>query len=590
MRSRHRLFITLAGVLFILASLTRGEVISIESPMPPPEWAHAQRAVLKESVAAAVEFANKYIDSQGHYRGVERWGGNDGPDDVMETFHNWPLAYALGADEGILQTYERIWEGHLDQFQKAKAPSVEMARAGMYSREFITAFDWEHNGEGLAAFYHYGLCRPRNTTYRQRALRYAGFYNGADPKARNYDKEHKIIRSLHNGSLGPKLSPATVYDWGGEAEEGSDRHTRYRTAANIKGDHPLNLCSTTLGMTAYLLTGDRKHADWVLEYAGAWRDRILQNGGNVPTNIGLNGVIGGEWDGKWYGGTFGWNFYPESNSRNYYMRGVRIAMGNAYLLGHDAGYLEPLRKQIENLYAVKKVENGRVLLPNKHGDQGWYGYVPNEHFDVQRDLYLWSMDKTYLERIKRDPWIAYLLGENPKYPEESLRRAQSEVRRRVKAFREDVSTPDMRASDHAQPFNPVQTTVLINLMNGGNDPGASGNLVHARLRYFDPKRRRAGIPEDVAALVDRIEDAAVDVTLINLSQTDERTVTVQTGMYGEHTATDVTAGDQRWSVNAPWFDVRLAPGAGTRLRIGMRRYANQPSLEFPWERIRSSVK
>jgi hypothetical protein len=274
-------------------------------------------------------------------------------------FSRLALGVLAGADDRILEAYERIWEGHLSQFQRAKAPSVEMARAGMYSREFITAFDWEHNGEGLAPFYHYGLCRPRNVMYRQRALRYAGFYNGDDPDARNYDKEHNIIRSLHNGSLGPKLTPATVHDWGGEAEPGSDRHTRYRTAANIKGDHPLNLCSTTLGMTAYLLTGDRKHADWVLEYASAWRDRILQNGGNVPTNIGLNGAIGGEWDGKWYGGTFGWNFYPES-SRNYYMRGVRIAMGNAYLLTHDATYLEPLRKQLENLYAVKKEENGRI--------------------------------------------------------------------------------------------------------------------------------------------------------------------------------------------------------------------------------------
>ena len=137
-----------------------------------------------------------------------------------------------------------------------------------------------------------------------------------------------------------------------------------------------------------MLTGDRKYADWVLEYAGAWRDRILQNGGNVPTNIGLDGKIGGEWDGKWYGGTFGWNFDPGSSSRNYYMRGVRLAMGNAFLLTHDPTYFEPLRKQLENLYAVKKEENGRILLPNKHGDKGWYGYVPNEHFDVQRDLYL----------------------------------------------------------------------------------------------------------------------------------------------------------------------------------------------------------
>jgi hypothetical protein len=589
MRRQHTVYLRLAGALFALASVAYSEVISIESPMPPPAWAYAQRAVLKESVQAAIEFAKKYIDPRGHYRGVERWGGNDGPDDVMETFHNWPLAYSLGADDRILEAYERIWEGHLDQFQKAKAPSVEMARAGMYSREFITAFDWEHNGEGLAGFYHYGLCRPRNVMYRQRAVRYAGLYNGDDPKAPNYDKDHKIIRSLHNGSLGPKLTPATVHDWGGEAEPGSDRHTRYLTAANIKGDHPLNLCSTTLGMTAYLLTGDRNHADWVLQYAGAWRDRILQNGGNVPTNIGLNGAIGGEWDGKWYGGTFGWNFYPESNSRNYYMRGVRIAMGNAYLITHDATYLEPLRKQLENLYAVKKEENGRILLPNKHGDQGWYGYVANEHFDVQRDLYLWSMHKKYLERLVRDPWIGYLTGRNAKYPEEALSRALSEVRRRAKAFRDDTSTPDTRASDHAQPFNPVQTTVLINLMNGGNDPGASGNLAHTRLRYFDPKRQRAGISEDVAALVDTIEDTAVTVTLVNLSQTEERTVVIQTGSYGEHIATEVTAGDRRWSVNAPWFDVRLSPGAGTRMRIGMRRYQNQPSLDFPWERIRNSV-
>ena len=50
-------------------------------------------------------------------------------------------------------------------------------------------------------------------------------------------------------------------------------------------------------------------------------------------------------------------------------------------------------------------------------------------------------------------------------------------------------------------------------MNGGNDPGTSGNVVHARLRYFDSDAQRAGIPEDVAALVDTIEDAAVTVTL-----------------------------------------------------------------------------
>jgi hypothetical protein len=579
-------------VVFLAAAFSAAlysEVIAINTPMPPPAWAYLERALLKESTGAAVEFAAKYIDPRGHFRGLERWGGNDGPDDVMETFHNWPLAHALGASGRLLDLYTRIWEGHLDQFQRAKAPSAEMARNGMYWREFITSFDWEHNGEGLASFYHFGLSRPRDLLYNQRALRYAGFYNGSDPDSANYDKQRKIIRSLHNGSRGPKLTPASVYDWGGEAEPGPDRHTRYKTADNIKGDHPLNLCATTLGMTAFMLTGDRKHADWVLEYAGAWRDRILQNGGNTPTNIGLDGSIGGEWGGKWYGGTFGWNFDPESNSRNYYMRGVRIAMGNAFLLTKDPAYLEPLRRQLDNLYAVKKEENGRILLPNKHGDNGWYGYVPNEHFDVQRDLYLWTMDKRYLDRLARDPWISYLLGKNAQYPEQTLRSAIADVRRRVAGFRGDTSTPDTRALDHAQRFTPVVTTPLVNLMNGGNEPGTSGNVLHVRLRYFDPVQRRAGIPEDVAALVDSIEDSAVAVTLVNLSQTEDREVVVQAGAYGEHTVTEVTMGDQRWPVNTPSFTVRLAHGAGARLRISMQRHTNKPTLDLPWDRTRMTA-
>ncbi|MBI4909483.1 MAG: hypothetical protein HY820_38045 [Acidobacteria bacterium] len=571
-------------LMLAIAAALPAEIISIETPMVPPEWAYAQRALLTESLAAAEEFAAKYIDPRGHFRGVERWGGNDGPDDVMETFHNWPLLYALGAGERILATYDRIWEGHLDQYQRAKAPSTEMAKNGMYWREFPTAFDWEHNGEGLAAFYHYGLCKPRNLTYRQRALRYAGFYNGDDPLAANYDRKLKIIRSLHNGSRGSKITAASVYDWGGEVEPGADRHTRYQTAANIRGDHPLNLCATTLGMNAYLLTGDNRHRDWVLEYAGAWRDRILENKGNVPTNIGLDGRIGGEWSGKWYGGTFGWNFDSTTSSRNYYMRGVRIAMGNAFLLTRDPSYLNPLLRQLDNLYAAKRVENGRILLPNKHGDKGWWGYTPNQHTDVQRDLYLWTLDPARLDHIAAEPWIAYLQGKNSGYPTEALRSGLSEVRRRVANFRNDRSTPDSRPADHAQRFNPVVTTPLVNLMLGANDPGTSGNLLHARLRYFDPDRRRPGLPENVAALVDSLGDQTASVTLVNLSQTAERSVVVQTGAYAEHTAIEVSVGDRVHSMNNSAFTVRLAHGAGARLRINMRRYSNQPTLAFPWDR------
>ena len=37
-----------------------------------------------------------------------------------------------------------------------------------------------------------------------------------DPEAPNYDAEKKIIRSIWNGSKGPMLEKATVYDWVGD--------------------------------------------------------------------------------------------------------------------------------------------------------------------------------------------------------------------------------------------------------------------------------------------------------------------------------------------------------------------------------------
>ena len=116
-------------------------------------------------------------------------------------------------------------------------------------------------------------------------------------------------------------------------------------------------------------------------------------------------------------------------------------MGNAFLLTHSPKYLEPLRRQLENLYAAKREENGRVLLPNKYGDQGWYGYGPNEHFDVQRDLYLWSMDKRDLEHLGKDEWIQYPPGQECKssFGRAAARRSAI-VRRRVAGSGLDPST------------------------------------------------------------------------------------------------------------------------------------------------------
>ena len=114
--------------------------------------------------------------------------------------------------------------------------------------------------------------------------------------------------------------------------------------------------------------------------------------------------------------------------------------------------------------------------------------------------------------------------------------------------------------------------------------GRGAAPLHCRLRYFDPLRRRAGVPEDVAALIDQMTDSHVRVTLVNTNQLVARTLVVQTGAYGEHQCTEVTVGNQATAVDGTAFTVVLAPGAGAQLTIETDRYANQPTLVFPWDR------
>lgn len=95
-------------------------------------------------------------------------------------------------------------------------------------------------------------------------------------------------------------------------------------------------------------------------------------------------------------------------------------------------------------------------------------------------------------------------------------------------------------------------------------------------------RRRTGIPEDVGALVEKMTGDEVTVVLVNISQVDERTVVVQGGAYGEHQLISVAVEDRVHPIGHPFLSVRLAPGSGARLVLRTKRYANQPTLAFPW--------
>jgi hypothetical protein len=589
----------LAAALAMAPGPLRGQgepVISIDKLMPAPAWALAERELLARNAEGVDLWASKYLDANGYLLGATNWGIADGPDDAVESIRNWPLAHALGGPESIVEQWDRAWEGHLDQYTKAKDSSTELASDGMYYKEFPTSYDWEHIGEGLGPFYWSGLSRPNDERYAVRLRRWAGFYMNEDPDAKNYDAKLKIIPSLFNGSKGAKLTVNTQEDWNGRLLPGTKPSARFLKATNILGDHPLNLGSTNLAFHAYLVTQDVKYKSWLLEYVDAWKGRIASNGGNIPSNIGRNGQIGGEWGGKWYGGVFGWNS-PDEGVRNYVLRGPPEAFGNALMLTGDQSYTQVLRTQIDNLYANKKVDNGRVLLPRYYGDQGWYGHHDGEKGsaggltnlrEVETDIYLWGLQPGDLERLPKRGWIGYLTSGGTDYPLTALQQGLAEIQRAASRLRADTSTADFPPHHtRGSGANPVATEALVNLTLGANDPNGSGHgplPLHAQVRHFDPERRRAGLPQDVAALVERIRPESITLTLVNVNPLQPHTVTVQTGAYAEHKATSVVAGDRTFPIDASHFTVRLAAGSGETLTINVQRYVNQPTLAFPWDR------
>ena len=271
---RLRVFCALwaAATFVAVAHLTSQDSrIIVNNVAPAPAWALAEREMLDAAAAGARVWVERYVRPDGSVNVPERWGVTDGPDDIMETVRGWPLAYAMGAPDSVADAYERVWEGHLRQFGRAKIPAVELAKDGIFVKEFPPAFDWEHTGEGLQAFYWHALGRPNHATNVARTRRFAGFYLNEDPDAPNYDPKFKIIKSLFNGSKGPVTRAVTPIDWDGD--ENPTRAARFATSSNIRGDHPLNLLAVTLATQAYLLTHEAKYKRWALEYVDAWRSR-----------------------------------------------------------------------------------------------------------------------------------------------------------------------------------------------------------------------------------------------------------------------------------------------------------------------------
>ena len=587
---------------YLAAGAAAAEVtVAIDAPMLAPAWARLQRELLAEQAPACREFYEKYFDTRGYLRCFVRWGANDGPDDAFENFNGWPELHALGADDVVRRLYEDGHEGLLRQYTEARTVETPVAREGMYHREFIVQSDWMHHGEGLQLFHRMNLSLGTDERYAGRARRFAGFYMGTDPAAPNYDPSLRLIRSMLNGSRGPMLRQATALDWVGDpfdvsgfvALHGEKTYAQflqhYEEYTDVAGDHFLNLVATTLPTVAYLVANEPRYREWLVAYLDAWLERMRRNGGVIPSHIDYrDGSIGGP-EGKWWGGAYGWGFSPvnpvtgKREDRNRIPRAI-VGFMNAALVTGEQRYADAWRAMMDAVNANAREFDGRRRYPTMFGAQGWYGWKDEPWKVGALELWYLSMRTDDRARLEDHGWLAFLDGRNPSYPETALEYDRALVRRRTAAFRADQTPPERRLADNMLAYNPAAVGSLIQLMLGGLVPGRDGGLLHARLRYFDPAARRAGLPPDVAALVSEITDTRTVVTLVNLNPRETRNVLVQGGAYGEHRIETATLAGQRTSVNHRTFLLRLAPGAGAKLDLAMRRYAEPPTLRLPWER------
>ena len=107
----------LAAILFVSCLSAGGPpaMVTIESnvPTPPPGWAALERRLIGEMSEAAVRFTERYVRSGG----TLEWktSGTASPDDLPETFYNFPLLYILGGDERLKDLSFRQWNATVRQ-------------------------------------------------------------------------------------------------------------------------------------------------------------------------------------------------------------------------------------------------------------------------------------------------------------------------------------------------------------------------------------------------------------------------------------------------------------------------------------------
>ncbi|NUP49071.1 MAG: hypothetical protein HOW97_17450 [Catenulispora sp.] len=380
-----------------------------------------------------------------------------------------------------------------------------------------------------------------------------------------------------------------------------------RRARSGVQDAAADFAAAGLVCNALLMSGQDRYRERIAERVGTWLDRAAADGGVLPDNAAMAG-----------------------------------ALAAVHATG-DASYLDAVRLTLDAIIARGRTAqlSAALDIPVPHGpfpreDHGWFDVHP---MLTGIPTALWhhsaaTADRQRLERLRagsgydwctmrpirseeeaghEEPWLAFLCGDDPGYPERVLAAAQAQVRHRLARmdrYRDRETGPangqaDSRADSlNWQRSNPVVTEALVQLTWGGPQVVSDGGLQQARVRYHDAEARRPGLPPSVAALVSGIDRHATLVELVNLDPERPRAVIVQAGAFGEHTigevrhslcddpsrlggygpglpAPTVTTAVRR--VDGPYLRIDLPPSSLIRLSLELELRTRTPSYRTPFD-------
>lgn len=608
-----------------------------------PTWATKQRQLFDLLNDSARTFINRYTRPDGTLIWRADWPGMDGSDDPYEGFMNLALLYSLGGDDFLHEASRRIWEGITWQWTEYGQIHREFdayydwmhhgegylyfyflglaGPATLKDRQRAVRFAHMYTGDDEEA---------QNFDREKQLIR--------SPLTGSRGPRFQVSRedwSTHRGILDHYLAPyedVPGVDFESRKCEWSNDTVYEHLIAMMnermnRGDVPLNLNATGLIANAYMHTADDKFGKWVLDYLAAWNERAERNGGLIPDNVGLSGEIGEYNDGKWWGGYYGYR-WPHGFMT--IIEPITNASMNAVLLSGDMSQLGLARRQLDLNWALRKEIDGEIKVPHKHFDAGWTDY---RGASVKYPVYLWtvSMADEDMERIDRipklydwnevivpnvsgkdgklgretkhyivntEPWFQYIRGELPDYPDRILDANFQLIIRQLERMDSPAGDPhswndayndDDFSSIHIwQELCPVYMESLVQLTFGAPMHISHGGFQHGRFRYFDAERRRAGLPQDVAALVEKLSDRSATLQLVNTSPFEARTVVVQGGTFGEHriesalVADEETGASETVEVGSKWLQIELPPGTALTLELAMSRYVNKPTYDDPW--------